>query len=62
MGHQAVDLAEAITKVNPGGQVRKHLHIADALDLVLQDASELDCIIVFGSFYTVSEARAALHV
>jgi dihydrofolate synthase/folylpolyglutamate synthase len=62
MGHEAVNLAGSITKMNPEAQVRQHVKIADAIGQAQQDADERSCIIVFGSFYTVSEARAALLV
>jgi dihydrofolate synthase/folylpolyglutamate synthase len=62
MGHEVANLAGSIIKMNPEAQVREHLKVVDALDHAQRDAGEYDCIMVFGSFYTVSEARAALHV
>jgi len=62
MGHPAHDLATAIRNDDPAGEVYEHAYVAEAMRQAQQDVDEHDCIIVLGSFYTVSEARAALHV
>lgn len=61
-GHSAMKLSEVILKLRPAAHVQQHINISAALAEALQGADPGDCIIVFGSFYTVSEARAALHV
>ncbi|MCW8962868.1 MAG: bifunctional tetrahydrofolate synthase/dihydrofolate synthase [Gammaproteobacteria bacterium] len=62
LGHSARTLADAITECRPGTPVRQIPKIDLAITDAQQDAGEQDHIIVLGSFFTVSEVRAALHV
>jgi len=62
LGHSASTLADAITECRSGTPVRQIPNIDLAITDAQQDADEQDHIIVLGSFFTVSEVRAALHV
>ncbi|MEX0603887.1 MAG: bifunctional tetrahydrofolate synthase/dihydrofolate synthase [Marinobacter sp.] len=62
-GVDAVGLAERLQKVLPGhGAYTVSNTVSEALDLALAQAGVKDIVIVFGSFFTVSQARKHLNV
>ena len=62
LGHSAAILAGALLESRPDIKVKQTPRIDEAIKDAQQAADAQDHIIVLGSFYTVSEARAALHV
>lgn len=66
---RAVDaavLAGRIAELNPRGTIEAHRDVAAAFEAALDAAGPGDCIVVFGSFYTVGEVighmeRVAVH-
>jgi dihydrofolate synthase/folylpolyglutamate synthase len=62
MGHTPSDLADTIKANRSDAEVSVHSNLQGALKLARQQASIHDSIIIFGSFFIVSEARALLHV
>ena len=62
IGHSAAALSRAIINCQPDSQVEQCSSISIALRSAQRTLAAKQRIIVMGSFYTVSEARAALHV
>jgi dihydrofolate synthase/folylpolyglutamate synthase len=60
-GASAIDLAAAITAVNPNAKYKIFDSAAIAYEQACIDADENDKIVVFGSFFTVSNVMQALR-
>ena len=61
-GHTAADIKAAITSIRAELPVVCHDTVGAAVNFTRQELEQDDCMVIFGSFYTVSEAQAALHV
>lgn len=61
---RGLDIEALVERVEPvlgeGAFIEQSAGVAEAIEAARQGASENDCIIVFGSFFTVAAARSAL--
>ena len=62
LGHKADYLASTLVSRVPQTPIDMQPNVALALSEAIRQSQKEDIIVVFGSFYTVAEAKAAMHV
>jgi dihydrofolate synthase/folylpolyglutamate synthase len=62
LGYNASQLESVLEAQASGASICSCASVASALQTAREGAGKDDIIVVFGSFYTVAEARASMHV